>query len=176
MPSGLPQPVGRSADVLFGGVQQRVDALRNTSDNKRLHMEQTLPTTRAEEIAADGPYRADWENGFSVVRDLNAPEGNKIMMMMPDNMEWFADRMNKARANGYKQGQQDRWISVEEDLPEGGEDVLVLTKWGVRDIAQRDWQQGWKPDHWSKDGSRIYEVEDITHWQPLPSPPNPEQR
>jgi hypothetical protein len=139
-------------------------------------MEQTLPTTRAEEIAADGPYRADWENGFSVVRDLNAPEGNKIMMMMPDNMEWFADRMNEARANGYKQGQQDQWISVEERLPEEGkyemsEMVLCQThKEGMAVLSYsyryKQWR-AWNGDEWPE----------ATHWMQLPpSPPNREQR
>jgi len=128
-------------------------------------------TARAEEIAADGPYRADWENGFSVVRDLNAPEGNKIMMMMPDNMEWFADRMNEARANGYKQGQQDRWISVEERLPEDGFWVLTFSA-GVTDDFQ------WDIGYWDVSGKWKCLGWDypVTHWMPLPLPPNPEQR
>jgi len=127
-------------------------------------------TTRAEEIAADGPYRADWENGFSVVRDLNAPEGNKIMMMMPDNMEWFADRMNEARANGYKQGQQDRWISVEERLPNRFDTVLTYGKLHIVIC--------WFADGiWRHHESEKENKHEVTHWMPLPpSPPNPEQR
>ena len=120
-------------------------------------------TTRAEEIAAEGPYRADHENGFSVVRDLSAPEGSKIMMMMPEPMKWFADRMNEAHANGYKQGQQDKWISVEERLPEPGQRVLCHSDVGSdRIIAYLSIASGFPSE--------------VTHWMPLPPlPPNPEQ-
>lgn len=127
-------------------------------------------STRAEEIAAEGPYRADWENGMSVVRDLNAPEGNKIMMMMPDNMEWFAERMNDAHIKGYKQGQQDRWISVKDRVPEDDRRVLVTD--GVSVLETRHNGSGFKMPRPFPAGLLV----DVTHWCELPSPPNPEQR
>lgn len=139
-------------------------------------MEQTKPTTRAEEIAAEGPYRADWENGFSVVRDLNAPEGNKIMMMMPDNMEWFADRMNEARANGYKQGQQDRWISAKDRLPKEGERVLATDGDTVVEVLYVHYGADTRTALAFRRTTTGPVLDDVTHWQLLPTPPNPEQR
>ena len=84
-------------------------------------------STKREPLLSDEPYRADWENGFSVVRDLNALEGNKIMMMMPDNMEWFADRMNEAFAKGQQfAGAKDAELIQR----------LVDALWGRKDICE----------------------------------------
>jgi Protein of unknown function (DUF551) len=70
--------------------------------------------------------------------------------------------------------ERERWISVEERLPEGESDeyVNIWTRWNDIETAKREWQQGWKPDHWrTREGARI-ENEDVTHWKPLPQGPN----
>lgn len=56
--------------------------------------------TTPKDKSQEGPYRAAWENGYCVVRDANAPEGNRIMMMVPDDMHWLACRLNAAYAAG----------------------------------------------------------------------------
>lgn len=63
------------------------------------------------------------------------------------------------------------WISIQESQPkdvyvhhEPGPEVLVFTRWGI-EIA-RQWQCGkWTDPH-------LYSVYGITHWMPLPDPPN----
>ncbi len=63
------------------------------------------------------------------------------------------------------------WISVEEIQPkdkykyhEPGPDVLVFTEWGI--TIARQWRCGKYTDQ------HIYDVEGVTHWMPLPNPPN----
>jgi len=70
--------------------------------------------------------------------------------------------------------ERERWIPVEERLPDGEsyEYVSICTAWGDIDIAKRDWHQGPNPDHWRTRAGRRIENEDITHWKPLPQPPN----
>lgn len=55
--------------------------------------------------------------------------------------------------------------------PEQGERVLVLTRWGDVSIASRAWEQGLAPDHWkTQEGGRL-ELKDVTHWTGLPKSP-----
>lgn len=68
------------------------------------------------------------------------------------------------------------WISVKERLPEEGEDVLVFGQY-LNDIAKvlgvrsryrgdQEWKYTWEgPDEW------VYRENDVTHWMPLPKPP-----
>ena len=49
-------------------------------------------------------YEFEWVHGLCVVRDNHAPEGNKIMMMMPESMGWFVSRMNEAYRQGCEAG------------------------------------------------------------------------
>ena len=116
-------------------------------------------TTRAEEIAAELYYTQPWEKeeDRQLFSELNA----------------IAEREQAAFVNGHKQGQQDRWVSVSERLPEDGTDVFVFTKYkyrGVGCITEGYWYLTISPETDQEDGV-------VTHWMPLPpSPPNPEQR
>jgi hypothetical protein len=64
-----------------------------------------------------------------------------------------------------------RWIPVSERLPEEDEDVLVMTAEGKfasggMHVASLDEDGVWYPSH--GDG---WEFPDVTHWMPLPEPP-----
>jgi hypothetical protein len=64
-----------------------------------------------------------------------------------------------------------KWISIEERLPQEKERVLVLEKEEHGDpffisIANRD-----EDEFWLDDGPAL-ELDKITHWMPLPEPPN----
>lgn len=52
------------------------------------------------------------------------------------------------------------WISVKERLPEAGEDVLVYLGEGKIEVCQLI--------------NILYDLDDVTHWQPLPEPPKEE--
>jgi hypothetical protein len=67
------------------------------------------------------------------------------------------------------------WISTKERLPADGVEVLVYATWRVMSVGKR----GRPPDPdgnpirdytWITDGGWAYSS-DITHWQPLPAPP-----
>lgn len=111
--------------------------------------------TTTKDKSQDEPYSATWENGYCVVRDANAPEGNKIMMMVPDDMHWLAERLNAA----YAAGQAAQWISVEERLPDHPDKVLALCRGGTETTIQV-----LRCDHPVFDAL-------ATHWMPLPEPP-----
>lgn len=60
-----------------------------------------------------------------------------------------------------------KWIPVSERLPEDGKTVLCYSKWGIT-IGHR-WDSGqWVDEH-------VYELEDISHWMPLPTMPKPQE-
>lgn len=83
----------------------------------------------------------------------------------------IVDRSDERRAfvKGYMAGQESsRWIPVSERLPEDGLDVLVFTKYkyrGVGCILEGYWYLTIAPETDQEDGV-------VTHWQPLPEPPN----
>jgi len=58
--------------------------------------------------------------------------------------------------------ERERWIPVEERLPEEHEDVLAWTGTGI-------WVASWFGSRWytSSSAKALY----VTHWQPLPTPP-----
>ena len=64
----------------------------------------------------------------------------------------------------------DKWISVEERLPE--EDVVVMCRHKAREYPLfLRWNEGglcWEDNAW------IYGAGPITHWMPLPEPPKEE--
>lgn len=64
-----------------------------------------------------------------------------------------------------------RWIPVEERLPEEWEDVLVWSKYGFWEVAvylgiPGKWRVLWNHD--------MVDEHIITHWLPLPEPPKEE--
>ena len=62
-----------------------------------------------------------------------------------------------------------KWISVEERLPNDGEEVLVWVDGGILDVgiwSKRD--KGWV------DASSLQQAFGVTHWMPLPEPPTKE--
>jgi hypothetical protein len=65
------------------------------------------------------------------------------------------------------------WIPCSEKLPDynAGEWVLVITKWGEQAVAKQDWEQGHKPDFWHVVRDYRFEMDDVTHWMPLPPSP-----
>ncbi|MBR5878416.1 MAG: DUF551 domain-containing protein [Akkermansia sp.] len=81
--------------------------------------------------------------------------------------------------------EQPRWISVEERLPEKEGQYLVYTKWTYGNFIRLcNWTpkyNGWE-EHlngraiWYNYDSEYgdYESKDITHWMPLPEPPEVE--
>lgn len=60
-----------------------------------------------------------------------------------------------------------RWIPVSERLPEHGEIVAVVTRFGVVLAADRD---GGKWFHTAPE-MVTQEIHCVTHWMPLPKPP-----
>ena len=97
-------------------------------------------TTRAEEIASEEYPECNYRNMGDFLRTARA-----------------------AFANGYMQGQQDRWIPVTRILPSAADavdgDVLTLSPTQINILP---WYRLHEP------------MCPITHWAPLP--PNPEQR
>lgn len=76
--------------------------------------------------------------------------------------EWLMDKLVELRLNT----NQSKWISVEDRLPEKYTDVLVLFK--DNDVRCR----------YFEGNNRFYNLNEdiditdlITHWQPLPEPP-----
>lgn len=65
------------------------------------------------------------------------------------------------------------WISVLDAMPdyEKGDFVLVVTKWGEMAVACLDWEQGHQPDFWHVVHDKRYDMQDVTHWMPLPPAP-----
>lgn len=57
------------------------------------------------------------------------------------------------------------WISVEDELPEHAEDVLVFTKNETYSLGHYFYGDGW-----SLEEDTIV-TDYVTHWMPLPSPP-----
>lgn len=72
-------------------------------------------------------------------------------------------------AQGYSDGRSDaqRWISVEERLPEDYEDVVIIMRNGASSwyrVAYREY------GGWSFGGGRRV-PDEVTHWMSLPKPP-----
>jgi len=67
------------------------------------------------------------------------------------------------------------WIPVKNRLPDNGIEVLIFCPtYGVV-AAEKLWKQGWKPNHWSTAYDSRLEMNEVTHWMPLPEPPLVEQ-
>ena len=66
------------------------------------------------------------------------------------------------------------WISVKDELPKPSKMVLFTGKtcYGTQLIAQRGWYDG---TFWHRDTEEaIYSSTPVTHWMPLPEPPEEE--
>lgn len=67
------------------------------------------------------------------------------------------------------------WISVEERLPKYGQQVLVFDNVeGCFDIWTLDLEEDSCPEGWYSSAGWHRDIDDITHWMPLPSPPGEE--
>jgi len=66
-----------------------------------------------------------------------------------------------------------QWVSVKERLPEKNIEVLVILKGcSTGKIIQRTANTVNADDHdWESDGYEIANCWDLTHWMPLPEPP-----
>ena len=69
--------------------------------------------------------------------------------------------------------ERDRWISVEEALPDNDQDVLVMVHWNDYPedmmVYGRRYKTRWYL--WNGELGEIIKGFDITHWRPLPEPP-----
>jgi hypothetical protein len=75
------------------------------------------------------------------------------------------------------------WISVKDRLPELGERVLVIDKYGEIEIGnyssfRNEQYYTYNPTEskeenrgWENDWCCSQDIEDVTHWMPLPEPP-----
>lgn len=59
----------------------------------------------------------------------------------------------------------DAWVDCSERMPEQFVEVLACTEDGGRYIAALNQRMAWD------DGDFFDDIQDVTHWQPLPSPP-----
>ena len=112
-----------------------------------------------------GPYTVE---AFEIKRTMKSQIYFRVVGPTPTGLhsttqKYAANRLCDRLNAAYKQGQQDKWISVEERLPEPGQRVLCHSDVGSdRIIAYLSIASGFPSE--------------VTHWMPLPpSPPNPEQ-
>lgn len=125
-------------------------------------------TTRAEEIAGEGPYKVERKDSqMGTLWDIVGPTSTDKWY----GSEGEAQRECKHLDAAYKQGQQDRWIAVRElvigwryVVQEAGGYAFVGTYTGGR-------------FEFTVDGNNyVRQVAKSQHITLLPSPPNPEQR
>lgn len=71
--------------------------------------------------------------------------------------------------DGYAEGKRDamKWISVKVRLPEKGVEVLV---WSWYTKVTRVWTLD-EGGVWEDEYGYLQDFEDVTHWMPLPPPP-----
>lgn len=63
------------------------------------------------------------------------------------------------------------WIACSEAMPEEEIHVILFSpSLGVA-VGRLSWEQGAKPVHFAVDDRRRWEVEDVTHWLPIPTTP-----
>jgi len=70
------------------------------------------------------------------------------------------------------------WISVEDELPEYGEPVLIYSSGVVQNVtytldADEEETIAWfEPYHFEHDDNCKVGASEVNHWMPLPEPPN----
>lgn len=65
------------------------------------------------------------------------------------------------------------WISVKERLPEDGQLVLIFSHTVSPAKYRKDENEfGRYPNHTPQDRALHYYFDNVTHWQPLPTPPS----
>ena len=127
-------------------------------------------STRAEEIAGEGPYTVRYDNGRYV---LDGPTPTVGFWALEEwDAQNHADDLNAA----YKQGQQDRWISAKDRLPKEGERVLATDGDTVGEVLYVHYGANTRTALAFRRTTTGPVLDDVTHWQLLPTPPNPEQR
>ena len=70
---------------------------------------------------------------------------------------------------------EDKWISIEDKLPEKNNEVLITDGYSVWGGFSREYSQneeGWCWFDNSEEG--YFNTDEITHWMPLPEPPKGE--
>jgi len=72
-------------------------------------------------------------------------------------------------------GEMGVWISVEDMLPDGPQRVLVSTKECGRLVCglAGNWNEFdvFIPNRWGCINDICFDLDEVTHWQPLPEPP-----
>lgn len=65
-----------------------------------------------------------------------------------------------------------KWISANHRLPESGERVLCMCRAGIYEVLK------WSYPNWAwyKDRSHCYMKDFVTHWMPLPEPPEEDEK
>lgn len=114
------------------------------------------------QVAYEAYYRAI--GGWAGARDFRS--------VSPDERECWSDveqaityavtlRLDEAVANAERRAREEAWIPVTERLPEYGSIVLVPGGAGYFDGK-----------HWQSVICNVREIQwEVTHWQPMPSPP-----
>lgn len=115
-----------------------------------------------------------------VVPDAIEPDYEVIKSILPTaNPDEYAcciaaDMWNSCRAAMLQAGNSpattDGWIPVSERMPEQYVEVMVCTDAGSRYIAALNRQMNWD------DGDFFDDIQNVTHWMPLPAAPRGERR
>jgi hypothetical protein len=122
-------------------------------------------TTRAKEIAAEGPYTVE---AFEIKRTLKPQIYFRVVGPTPTGLhsttqKYAANRLCDRLNAAYKQGQQDRWIPVSQfKAPAPGQTILFGSKNTVR-MWTWDANNDEPPSSWA------------THYRLIELPPNPDQ-
>lgn len=121
-------------------------------------------STRAEEIAAEEYPDDAFRKADRATKDFPAGPypGHETELR------------RAAFIKGYKQGHQDRWIPITEQIPDGN---VWLSGYAYNDPANEDFWQ--KPGYYhggilhANDEFDPWDGYPPTHWMPAPAPPSP---
>ena len=112
-----------------------------------------------------GPYTVDL-SGHWVMTNIGTYREVEHFDL-PSQAKIVCEELNTAYAAG--QASREQWISVDERLPIEEKWVLVIAD-GAMNCAWYNDQRGW--DNGFNERPKNIRIEEITHWMPLPSPPN----